>query len=65
MDYRFLGAELVGLMEGWIVEERQGVLNTEPPPSPLYPEVENVGTAAGTVPPNEAPEKAPLTHVEE
>ena len=36
MDYKFLGVELVGLIEGWIEDERQGVLNTEPPLSPPY-----------------------------
>ena len=40
VDYRFLGGKLVNLMEGWLKKERQGILNTEPPPSPPYPEVE-------------------------
>ena len=50
MDYTFFGVELVGLMEGWVEEEKQGVPNTEPPPSPPYPEAENVGVAIEVAP---------------
>ena len=51
-------------MEGWLEEGRQGILNTEPPPSPTYPEVEgNLAVAEVTL--TEAPEQPPPTHVEE
>ena len=65
MYYRFLGVELVGLIEGWIEEEKQSVLNIEPPPSPPYLEAENVGTTVSIAPPSEAPDQAPPVGVEE
>ena len=39
-DYKFFGSELMNLMVRWIDEEREGILNTRPPPSPQYTEVE-------------------------
>ena len=34
VDYRLLGGELTNLMARWIDEEREGILDTRPPPSP-------------------------------
>ena len=48
-------------MEGSIEEERHGTLNTEPPPSPLYPRVKDHVAApevtASEVAPAEVPEQ--------
>lgn len=65
MDYKFLGVELMGLIEGWIEDERQGVLNTEPPLSPPISEAKNVGISVGNALTNGAPELAPSANVEE
>lgn len=46
-------------MEGWIEEERQGILNTEPPPSTPYLEVGGNDVVAEVAHPTEAPEQPP------
>ena len=35
VDYRFLGREPMNLMTRWIDGERESILNTRPPPSPI------------------------------
>ena len=52
------------LMEGWLEVERQGTLNTEPPPTPRYPKVEGDVTAV-EVAPTEALEQPPPIDAEE
>ena len=65
VDYRFLGIELINLMAGWIDEEKRGILNTRPPPSPQYPEAEDDDAVVEVVPLTEAPEQALPTDAEE
>ena len=64
VDYRFLGGELVKLMDQWLEEERMGTLNTTPPPSALVPVTEG-NVVAAEVGPSEVPEQQPPVDVEE
>ena len=52
-------------MARWIDEEKEGILNTRPPPSPQYPEVKEDDEVVEVIPPIEVPEQAPLADVEE
>ena len=55
----------MNLMAGWIDEEKQGILNTRPPPSPQYPEAEDDDATIEVASLTEAPEQAPPTDVKE
>ena len=65
VDYRFLGRELRRLMQRWIDEEREGIFDTRPLPSPQYPKVEVDSEVMEVTPPAEVPEQAPSAEDEE
>ena len=52
-------------MARWIDEEKSGILDTRPPPSPQYFEVEEDDEVVEVAPPNEVPEQAPLVDARE
>ena len=54
INYRFLGGELVKLMDQWLKEERLGTLKTTPPPSPLDQMIKG-NVVAAEVGPSEVP----------
>ena len=64
INYRFLGGELVKLMDQWLKEERLGTLNTTPPPSPLDQMIKG-NIVAADVGPSEVPKQQPLADVKE
>ena len=58
VDYRLLGPKLRNLMVRWLDEEKEGILDTRPPPSPKYPEAEEDDEVLEVAPPIEVPAQA-------
>ena len=54
----------MNLMEGWLEEERQGTVNTEPPPLPPYLEVKG-DVLTAEVAQTEVPKQPPLVDAED
>ena len=62
--HKFLGPEFTNLMNGWVAEEQQGILNTEPPTLLEYPDVEGNKLICEFDPPTKLLEEAPIANAE-
>ena len=58
INYKILGVELRKLRARWIDEEKDGILDTRPPHSPQYSEVEEDDEVVEVAPSNKVPEQA-------